>query len=132
MPDETIEIGGEAVEPSSLARRFGALVVDWVLCLLIAKLFGNTVREWWLPNVVLIIEYAFFVGLFRQTPGMFVTRIRCVSITSGGAINVARAALRGLLLAVLVPALIMDSQRRGLHDKAVGSIVVNQVTRPKL
>jgi hypothetical protein len=29
-----------------------------------------------------------------------------------------------VLLAVLVPALIMDRQRRGWHDRAAGSIVI--------
>lgn len=112
------------VEPASLGRRFGALLIDWVLCLLIANFFGDPVHDGWPPVLVLIVEYGFFVGLFAQTPGMFITRIRCVSYADGGRIGVLRALARGLLLCLVIPPLIMDDQRRGLHDRLVGSIVL--------
>jgi len=40
-------------------------------------------------------------------------------------IGVPRAALRGLLLVLVVPALIMDGDRRGLHDKAAGTVMID-------
>jgi uncharacterized RDD family membrane protein YckC len=113
-----------ASAPAGLTTRFGALLVDWILCVLAAGLFSHPARDAWAPPVVLILEYAFFIGLFGQTPGMWLARVRCVSVTTGGPIGVARAALRGLLLCLLVPALIMDARRRGLHDRAAGSIVL--------
>jgi uncharacterized RDD family membrane protein YckC len=61
---------------------------------------------------------------------MWLTRIRCVSVATGRPIGAPRAALRGLLLSLLVPALIMDGQRRGLHDRAAGSIVVQAPPAP--
>jgi uncharacterized RDD family membrane protein YckC len=112
----------------TLLRRFGALMVDWVLCLLVANLLvtigllGASARDLW-PLAVLIVEYALFVGLFAQTPGMALLRLRCVSYADGGRIGVPRAALRGALLCLVVPALLMDHQRRGLHDRFTGSIV---------
>jgi uncharacterized RDD family membrane protein YckC len=118
----------EADQPAparpSLSRRFLALLVDWLLCLLIAGLFADPRRVAWPPVAVLILEYAFFVGLFRQTPGMWLLRIRCVSVADGAPIGVLRGALRGLLLALVLPALIMDRDGRGLHDRAAGSIVL--------
>ncbi|WBB71117.1 RDD family protein [Micromonospora sp. WMMD812] len=104
-----------------MGRRFGALVIDWVLCLLVSNFFADPVRDGWAPVLVLILVYGFFLGLFAQTPGMYLTRIRCVSWHHGGRIGVPRALLRGLLLALVVPALIMDQHRRGLHDRAAGS-----------
>jgi uncharacterized RDD family membrane protein YckC len=124
-PGEVASPPGELPLPT-LARRFGALLVDWLLCLLIAGLFAPLPNNW--APFVLIVEYGFFVGLFRQTPGMRVTRIACVSYPGGGAIGIGRALLRGLLLALLVPAIILDPQRRGWHDRAAGSIVID--TRP--
>jgi uncharacterized RDD family membrane protein YckC len=125
-PDVASEppVGDVDLVPADLSRRFGALVVDWILCLLISGLFASPHRVWWIPSVVLVVEYTFFIGLFTRTPGMFVTGVRCVSITNGGRIGIARAAIRGVLLALLIPALLMDRQRRGWHDKAAGSIVV--------
>lgn len=111
--------------PPSIGRRFGALVIDWVLCLLVSNFFADPVRDGWAPVVVLIAEYAFFLGLFAQTPGMYVTRIRCLAWNDGGRIGVIRALLRGVLLALVVPALIMDEHRRGLHDRLTGSVIVD-------
>jgi uncharacterized RDD family membrane protein YckC len=113
-----------AVELPGLGRRFGALIIDWVLCLLAANLIGDPVHDGWPPVLVLIIEYGLFVGLFAQTPGMWLTGLRCVSYTDGGRIGIVRAVLRAILLCLVVPALIMDERRRGLHDRWVGSIVV--------
>ncbi|WP_371688618.1 RDD family protein [Micromonospora sp. KC207] len=116
-------VADPAFAPPTLGRRFGALVIDWVLCLLVSNFFADPVRDGWAPVVVLIVEYGFFLGLFAQTPGMYVTRIRCLSWADGGRIGLARALLRGLLLALVVPALIMDEHRRGLHDRLTGSVV---------
>ncbi|MFI6265095.1 RDD family protein [Micromonospora sp. NPDC051006] len=107
----------------SLGRRFGALVIDWVLCILVANFFADPVRDGWAPVLVLVLEYAIFLGLFAQTPGMYITRIRCVAWLDGGRIGLARGLLRGVLLALVVPALIMDEHRRGLHDRLTGSVV---------
>jgi uncharacterized RDD family membrane protein YckC len=113
-----------APAPPSLARRFAALVVDWALCLLVGGVIGNPSKDGWPPVVVLIAEYAFFIGLFAQTPGMWLAKIRCVSYGDGGRIGVIRAMLRGVLLCLVIPALVMDGRRRGLHDRAVGSVIV--------
>lgn len=111
--------------PPSIGRRFGALVIDWVLCLLVSNFFADPVRDGWAPVVVLIAEYGFFLGLFAQTPGMYITKIRCVAWSDGGRIGLARALLRGVLLALVVPALIMDEHRRGLHDRLTGSVITD-------
>ncbi|BCJ61033.1 RDD family protein [Micromonospora endophytica] len=110
--------------PADVQRRFGALVVDWVLCLLAAGLFASPARDAWAPVAVLIVEYAVFLGLFAQTPGMYLTRIRCVDWADGGRIGLLRALLRGVLLALVVPALLMDQHRRGLHDRLTRSVMV--------
>ena len=100
-------------------------MIDWILCLLIAGLFGSAFARPWLPTLILIAEYGFFLGLFGMTPGMRLARIRCVRFTDGGVIGVPRALLRGVLLALIIPAIVMDEHQRGLHDRAAGSIVVS-------
>ncbi|MBW4702484.1 RDD family protein [Micromonospora sp. RL09-050-HVF-A] len=114
-----------AFTPPTLGRRFGALVIDWVLCLLVANFFADPVRDGWAPVAVLIVEYGLFLGLFAQTPGMRITRLRCLDWSDGGRIGVPRALLRGLLLALVVPPLIMDEQRRGLHDRLTGAVIAD-------
>ncbi len=110
---------------ASLRRRFGALVLDWILCLLVASFFDPQ-QHVATPSLVLVGEYGFFLGLFGQTLGMYLARIRCVPAATGaGVIGVPRAVLRGLLLALVIPGLIMDVNRRGLHDRAAGSVMVS-------
>lgn len=115
---------GDAPALPTLLRRFFALMADWLLCLLAAGLVANPRQVPWPPVAILVAEYGFFIGLFGQTPGMWLARIRCVSVRDGAPVGVLRATLRGLLLALVVPALVMDGQRRGLHDRAAGTIVV--------
>ena len=108
---------------AGLGRRFGALLIDWILCVLVAGLYADPRRAGWPPSVVLLVEYTFFVGLFTQTPGMWLTKIRCVKL-DGSRLGVFRAFVRGFLLNLLIPALIMDKRQRGLHDRAVDSIML--------
>jgi uncharacterized RDD family membrane protein YckC len=131
-PDPAVVAGQPALAGADLApfgRRAGALVVDWMLCVLVATLFADPRRSGWPPVAVLVVADTFFVGLFGQTPGMALTGLRCVSFADGGAIGLPRAFLRALLLVLVVPALVLDGMRRGLHDRAGGSIVVRPAGR---
>ena len=116
------------MENATLDRRFGALMIDWIICLIIGSAFGPLTGSPW-PVVVLIVQHAFLVGLFGHTFGMAIVRIRCVSVVDGKPIGIPLAALRGGLLALVVPALIMDERRRGWHDRLAGSIVVPAVRK---
>lgn len=107
----------------SLARRFGALLLDWMLCVLAAGVFADPMRDGWAAPVVLIAVYTFFVGFFGQTPGMRVTKITCLGVDTGQPVGPLKAALRGTLLALVIPALIMDGERRGLHDRVAGTMI---------
>jgi hypothetical protein len=55
---------------------------------------------------------------------MYLTRLRCLSYADGGAIGLGRALVRAVLLVLIIPPAVMDGLRRGLHDRAAGSIVV--------
>ena len=113
-----------ALAPAGFGRRFAALLIDWALCLVIASFYADPRVVAWPPVVVLILFNAILIGLFGQTLGMSLARLRAVSAVDGGAIGILRGLLRGVLLALLIPALVMDEKRRGLHDRAAGSIVV--------
>ncbi|ROP29354.1 RDD family protein [Couchioplanes caeruleus] len=116
----------ETSEPAEFGRRFAALVIDWALCLMVGAFYADPRVVAWPPVLVLVVLNALLVGLFGQTPGMALARIRCVSFADGGAIGMGRGLIRGLLLVLLIPAVIMDADRRGLHDRAAGSIVVKR------
>ena len=105
------------VTPPTLARRFGALLLDWILCVLASGIFARPLVDGWAPVLVLIAEYAFFIGLFGQTPGMRLARFTCLDAQTERPVGIPRAFLRGLLLALVIPALF------GWHDRAAGTVL---------
>ena len=114
---------------TGVGARLLGLVIDWVVSLLVVALFVGgdvwTGRGWvqLAPLLVLFVEQTLLVGLLGTAIGHRLVGIRVVG-PHGGPIGLARAALRALLLCLAVPPLLMDSDLRGLHDKAAGSVVV--------
>lgn len=112
-------------EVASFGRRVLALLIDWAAATLVASLLVDDLRRNPWPQLgIFLLVHAFFVGLFGQTLGMALARIRCVSATDGGAVGIPRATLRAALLGLFVPAMISDGDGRGLHDRAARSIMV--------
>lgn len=114
---------------ANFGRRFGALLIDWALCLVAGSFYADPRGVAWPPVLVLIILNTIGIGLFGQTPGMLLAGIQCISIRDGGAIGLGKALLRAFLLALLIPAVIMDTSRRGWHDRAAGSVMITKPRR---
>ncbi|PRH78182.1 RDD family protein [Streptomyces solincola] len=116
--------------PGSLAplgRRFGALFVDWALCLLIAygliaRGDGSTAAGNW-AVVVLFVLNVLTVGTVGCTPGKRLLGLRVISV-DGTRLGAGRAVLRSALLCLALPALVWDRDGRGLHDRAGRAIQV--------
>jgi uncharacterized RDD family membrane protein YckC len=70
------------------------------------------------------VETVVLLSLTGQTLGMAAVRVRVVSL-SRGRIHPWWALIRQALLLAMIPALVTDADRRGLHDKATGVVVVN-------
>ena len=114
-----------SAERASFVRRFGALLIDWAIATAFAALIVDSLRTNPWPQLGLfVLIHAFFVGLFGRTLGMAIVGIRCVSVVDGGAIGLPRALLRGVLIGLVIPALISNSDGRGLHDRAAKSVMV--------
>ncbi|MFC7273418.1 RDD family protein [Paractinoplanes rhizophilus] len=113
------------IEVASFGRRLIGLLIDWAAATLVASFLVESLsRNPWPQLAVFVLAHALFVGLFGQTLGMALARIRCVSFADGGAIGIPRALLRAVLLGLLIPAMISDGDGRGLHDRAAGSVMV--------
>lgn len=136
--------GAGAVAP--LFRRIVAILVDWMLCQLIAvgllgmkwgQVSGN---ESFYPLAVLFVENAILVPTLGATLGhrllgVKVVRLDAAGLMAAGGIaadrpgaaglpSLGRSVLRAFLLCLAIPPLVMDSRLRGLHDKAAGTVVV--------
>lgn len=112
------------LQPAGFGSRFAALMIDWAFCLLVSSLYANPFTVAWPATVLLVIVNTIMIGFFGRTPGMALARIRCVSYADGGAIGPWRGLIRAVLLALVIPAVILNAQARGWHDRAAGSVVV--------
>jgi uncharacterized RDD family membrane protein YckC len=111
--------------------RFGALVVDCIASGLVAALFvaGRHARDvsdrlpgsWSL--IPLAVDYLVGLCLGGQTLGMHLFGLRVVRL-DGRRILPIPAAVRTALLFALIPAVIVDKDARGLHDRLTGTVVV--------
>jgi uncharacterized RDD family membrane protein YckC len=107
--------------------RLLAFVVDGVLADLVAVLAGGRpgdARYGLVGYMAFLAIELVFVSLAGQTPGMRLARIAVVRASDGGRPGVGWVALRTLLLATVVPALIPDSTGRCMHDRAAGTTIV--------
>jgi uncharacterized RDD family membrane protein YckC len=109
---------------ATIGSRVLALVVDGVLAGLIA--FAFTAPAWpqnWslVPWFLITITMVSFFGF---TPGMWLLGIRVARIDGVAMVGPFRAIPRTIMVGVIIPAVVWDSDGRGLHDKAVGTIVL--------
>jgi uncharacterized RDD family membrane protein YckC len=117
--------------PGSVAgwgHRTAALVVDWFVALGVTMavlgppepgddVFSVTVLG------VFVLEYVLMLLTAGRTIGMALFGLT-VAPMAGARPRPSRVLLRTLLLAVVIPAVVYDRDRRGLHDKAGGTVVI--------
>jgi uncharacterized RDD family membrane protein YckC len=113
--------------PGSLAgfgRRAVAYLVDAVASAFVAGLVTapEAPRLWSLVSFGLITVV--FLLLAGQTPGMRLLGLRLAHPRPGERLAPWRAVVRTALLMLLVPALVVDSDGRGLHDRLTDTAVV--------
>ncbi|MFI0978604.1 RDD family protein [Streptomyces sp. NPDC021093] len=109
-----------------LGRRFGALFVDWALCLLIAYgLFarGDSQAAGNYALGIFLVLHVLTVGTLGFTPGKRIFGVRVVS-EHGGRLGFGWAVVRSVLLCLAIPALIWDRDGRGLHDRLARAVQV--------
>jgi uncharacterized RDD family membrane protein YckC len=124
-------LGRPETGPHSLARngrRLVSLLIDWALCLLIARgFFGPEALE---PNGslsvvgILVVVNAILVGTAGATVGQRLVGVQ-VERLDGGRPGLAKALIRAVLLGLAVPALTLlwERDRRGLHELLSQTVV---------
>jgi uncharacterized RDD family membrane protein YckC len=109
---------------ASFGARIGAFLVDAVGSALVAGL--GTAPD--LPGNWSLAAFAAVTVLtliaFGQTPGMRLLGLRLAHPSRGQRLAPWRAVVRTALLCLLVPALVVDADGRGLHDRLTDTAVV--------
>ncbi|WP_425864348.1 RDD family protein [Arthrobacter sp. TWP1-1] len=104
-------------------RRILALCIDWGLSYLIAIAFFDAN-----PNAILAIfaaEQMVLVGTLGYSVGHRIMGIQ-VTRLDGGPAGLLAGVVRTLLVCLVIPAIIVDADHRGLHDKAMKTILVRR------
>ncbi|WP_353828044.1 RDD family protein [Agromyces sp. SYSU T0242] len=108
-----------------VGRRIVALLVDWAIANVIALLAGpyaSTPQSWWTLAVFAIMQIL-FIPTIGGSVGHRLLGLRVVPVR-GGWVGPWRPVVRTLLLVVVVPALVWDSDQRGFHDKVAGTVLI--------
>jgi len=100
-----------------------ALAIDWALSMAIAAVFYGYEGSAILTDFIVLNELGGM--MFAGSPSHHITRIRIAPI-KGGRLGVIAPLVRPLLIALVIPALIYDRDRRGVHDRLVGTILVTR------
>ncbi|MDO9399020.1 MAG: RDD family protein [Herbiconiux sp.] len=104
-------------------RRIAALLIDFAFCYVIyfAFFFGND----WASLVIFAIEQIVLLVTLGGGLGHLLLGMRVVRLDGSWA-GWWRPIVRTALLVVIVPAVIWDSDQRGLHDVFAGTMLVRR------
>ncbi|MFK0401047.1 RDD family protein [Microbacterium sp. NPDC090225] len=115
-----------------LGRRIGALLIDYVAATIIATAFlgfdqfalpAEAGLSQFGPMAVFALLQILFIPTAGGSPGHRILGMRVVRL-DGGWVGLWRPIVRTALLVVVIPAVIFDSDQRGLHDKVVGTVLI--------
>ena len=119
-------LGLPAAGPRSVARlgrRILALLIDWGTAILISVAFFG--YEALATLAIFAVVQTVFLLTINASPGHLVLGMRVVPI-AGGYLGVWRPLARTVLLCLVVPAVIWDSNQRGMHDRLIGTVLVRR------
>lgn len=106
-----------------LGRRIAALLIDWGAAVLISVAFFQ--YDPWATLAIFAVEQAVFLLVINASPGHLILGMRVVPI-AGGYLGVWRPFVRTILLCLVIPAVIWDTDQRGMHDRLIGTVLVRR------
>ncbi len=121
-------LGLPADGPGSMARlprRIVALFIDWFAALLIAGALvegPQSTAQSFATLGIFAAQVALLTWLWGSSFGQRIVGIRVVGRSRR--LGLVGSALRTVLICLVIPPLIWDDDGRGLHDRAVDSLVV--------
>jgi uncharacterized RDD family membrane protein YckC len=113
---------------ASFGARLGAVLLDTLIAsgiaaLAVAPFHGNRLDANTVGTVLFAAVYLVGLSGWGRTPGMFLLRLRVLG-AGGRPPRPHWVLVRTVLLMLIVPPLLQDSDMRGVHDRASGTVVV--------
>ncbi|GAB3131076.1 RDD family protein [Marisediminicola antarctica] len=122
-------LGLPASGPRSIARlgrRIAALFIDWAIAYALAWLLfrgdDGIVEAIYITGVFVVLQIV-MITFAAGGIGHLLLGMRVVPL-SGGVVGIWRPAVRTVLLALVIPAVVFDRDQRGLHDQLAGTVLV--------
>ena len=102
-------------------RRLAALAIDYAAAAVIAAAFFDY------DSLAILLIFAtiqiVFVPTIGGSPGHRLLGMRGVALR-GGWVGMWRPIVRAVLLTLVIPAVVWDSDQRGFHDKLAGTVLI--------
>ena len=113
---------------TSWGRRIAALFIDWMIVLGVSLAIVGPPEPGsdtfgWVTLGVLVLMYIVLLMTAGATIGMWLLGLAVAPI-GAERLSLPRVVGRSVLLAMVIPAVVYDRDRRGLHDKVGGTVVV--------
>ena len=106
-------------------RRIGALAIDWGIAIAVGYgLFGSNFANYsgFATTLIFVVMQIVLIPIMGGGVGHRLLGMRLITVN--GPVGLWRPIVRTLLLALVVPALVWDSDQRGFHDKVAGTILI--------
>lgn len=102
-------------------RRLAALAIDGAISVVLSIAFFNYDR--WATLIIFVALQIIFIPTIGGSIGHRLSGLRVVAL-KGGYVGLWRPIVRSLLLGIVIPALVWDSDQRGFHDKIAGTVLM--------
>ena len=106
-----------------LGRRVLAIAIDWALATLVANAIADDTAATLLTLAVFAAAQIVFIPTIGGSLGHRLLGLRVVPI-AGGWVGAWRPVVRTLLILLVIPVLVWDSDQRGFHDKIAGTVLI--------
>lgn len=110
-------------------RRIGALFIDWLasnfVAYVIVQSTGTSLLQEWVTLAVFFAEVSLFTGLVGGSFGQLAVRVGIVRI-DGRQLTILNAMVRTFLICLVIPPIVFNPDRRGIHDLVVGTIALER------
>jgi uncharacterized RDD family membrane protein YckC len=107
-----------------VGRRFAAIAVDWAIAMVLGLLVPveGSAASFVTLGIFMVMQVV-FIPTIGGSIGHRLLGMRVVPI-AGGWVGLWRPVVRTVLLAIVIPVVVWDSDQRGFHDKIAGTVLV--------
>jgi RDD family. len=102
-------------------RRIGGIAIDWGIAVLISFAFFH--YDGWATLAIFAVMQILFIPTIGGSIGHRIVGLRLVPL-AGGWVGLWRPIVRTVLLSIVIPAIVWDSDQRGFHDKVAGTVLI--------